>query len=233
MLLARQRETSSQLLVPENTGVAVYLKSAGLFEILKNEGIKVDDRQLYAGPNIQAALPLTRFRSTVDVENITNQAFDALTKMNLGVGNLYPLITETFAELAMNAVQHSDSSIGAFGIIQFYDEGANRRFVCAVAHGGIGIRRSLERNPQLSRRIFYDWDAIELATKERISGTGDPTRGIGLYGVADDMRRPSSQLIIHSGIGMLRITEQIESESKRVRVLFPGTLVFASIQFRS
>lgn len=233
LLLARQRGIPCQLLVPENTGVAVYLKSAGLFEVLKNEGIRVDDRQLFAGPNPQAVVPLTRFRSTAEVDNITNQALDALTETNLGAGNLYVLISVTFAELAMNAVQHSDSPIGALGIIQIYEEGANRRFVCAVADGGIGILRSLERNPKLKGRVFYDWDAIELATRERISGTGDPTRGIGLYGVADDMRKPSSQLIIHSGIGMLQITERIESVSKRVSVLFPGTLAFASIQFGS
>jgi hypothetical protein len=30
------------------------------------------------------------------------------------------VVAEVFAELAMNAVQHSRSEIGSFGLIQFY-----------------------------------------------------------------------------------------------------------------
>ena len=64
--------------------------------------------------------------------------------------------------------------------------------------------------------------------RERISSTGDATRGIGLYGVADDMRKTGRQLIIHSGLGMLETSEEVESESRRT-TLFPGTLVYVSI----
>jgi len=103
-----------------------------------------------------------------------------------------------------------------------------RRFLCAVADGGIGIRCSLERNPELRPRISYDWVAIELALRERISGKGEPTRGIGLYWVSEEMRRSGRQLIVHSGIGALTINEEVESEAKRT-TLFPGTLAFASI----
>ena len=62
----------------------------------------------------------------------------------------------------MNAVQHSESPIGALGLIQFYEFQQGRRFVCVVADGGIGIRRSLERNPELKNRVPYDWVAIEF-----------------------------------------------------------------------
>lgn len=92
----------------------------------------------------------------------------------------------------------------------------------------MGIRRSLEKNPDLRDRVHYDWDAIELAIRERISGTGDKTRGIGLYGVAEDMRGPRRQLIIHSGQGSLQISEEVESEARR-STLFPGTLAYASL----
>lgn len=98
----------------------------------------------------------------------------------------------------MNAVQHAESRIGAYGLVQFYESERGQRFVCAVANGGIGIRRSLEKNPDFRFRVPYDWVAVELAMGERVSGTGDSTRGIGLYGVAEDMRKSSGrQLIIH------------------------------------
>ncbi len=128
----------------------------------------------------------------------------------------------------MNAVQHAESSIGAYGLVQFYDSGDRRRFVCVVGDGGIGIRRSLEKNPEFRSRVPYDWVAVELAMMERVSGTGDRTRGSGLYGVAEDMRKAGRQLIIHSGIGALQIDEDLQSQARRTR-LFPGTLAYASI----
>ena len=89
--------------------------------------------------------------------------------------------------------------------------------------GGFGVK-----NPELRERVFYDWDAIELASRERVSGLPDKSRGIGLYGVSEDMRKAGRQLIIHSGIGELQISEELESKASRTR-LFPGTLAYASI----
>jgi hypothetical protein len=171
---------------------------------------------------------LTRFDNESQVEELTNQANETLQDSGLASANIYPLVSETFGELAMNAVQHSESPIGAYGFIQFYGYAKRRRFVCGVADGGIGIRRSLAKNPDLVDLVPYDWVAVERATRERVSGTGDTTRGIGLYGVAEDMRKGGRRLIIHSGIGKLQINERIESQASRTR-LFPGTLAYASV----
>jgi hypothetical protein len=209
-------------------GVCVYLKSLGLFRLLQASGISVDDRDIAGRSDPQLILPLTRFDTESEVEALTNKAYDSLSASGLGPANLRPLVSETFGELALNAVQHSESPIGAYGLIQFYEFSGGQRFVCCVADGGIGIRRSLERNPELRQRVPYDWAAVELATRERVSGTLDPMRGIGLYGVAEDMRKPGRNLIIHSGIGSLQISEQVESRAVRTR-LFPGTLAYASI----
>ena len=227
-LLAAARATSCRLLVPENMGVCVYLKSVGLFRALQQAGVEVDDRGIADRLDPQTILSLSGFRTEAEVEELANQTLDALTRASLGSANLYPLVSEVFAELALNAVQHSESEIGAFGFIQFYESEQGRRFICAVADGGIGIRRSLERNPDLHDRVPYDWVAIELALKERVSGTGLQTRGIGLYGVAEDMRKAGRQLIIHSGIGMLETSEEMESSARRT-TLFPGTAAYASI----
>jgi len=179
-----------------------------------------DDRQLI--------LPLARFTTEREVEQLANEAQEQLMARGFAASNLNSLVSETFAELALNAAQHSESAIGSLGFIQFYETDHGNRFVCCVADGGIGIRSSLERNPEIRQQIFYDWDAIEFAIKERVSGTGSPYRGIGLFGIAEDMRRAGRQLIIHSGIGMLMTTEEVERSSTRTG-LFPGTLAFASI----
>ncbi len=227
-LLCRYRGIECRLLVPENEGVCIYLKSLGLFETLQANGVEVDDRDIVKGLGAQIVVPLTRFDSESEAEDLANQANDTLNKLGIGAANLRPLVSETFAELAMNAVQHAESGIGAYGLVQFYGSGDRQRFVCAVADGGIGIRRSLEKNPEFSSRVPYDWVAIELAVRERVSGTGDSRRGIGLYGVAEDMRVGDRQLIIHSGIGSLQIDEDLQTQARRTR-LFPGTLAVASI----
>jgi hypothetical protein len=227
-LLAVARGSACRLLVPQNIGVCVYLKSVGLFHTLQQAGVDVDDRGIYAQPHPRLILPLTGFREETEVEELANQALEALTRAGLGPANLHPLVSEVFAELALNAAEHSKSEIGAFGFIQFYDFPEGGRFFCAVADGGIGIRRSLERNPELRDRVPYDWTAIELALRERVSGTGVTTRGIGLYGVAEDMRKAGRRLIIHSGIGMLETSEEMECATRRA-ALFPGTVAYASI----
>lgn len=99
--------------------------------------------------------------------------------------------------------------------------------MCGVADGGIGIRQSIERNAELEH-FGYDWSAIELATKELVSGTSSSTRGIGLFSVFEEMHRPGRELVIHSGNGLL-----VKSEDSQVRIvkanLFPGTLVYFSV----
>jgi anti-sigma regulatory factor (Ser/Thr protein kinase) len=232
LLLAKLRGRNCEVLVPTNMGVCVYLKSLGLFRILKENGIEVDDRGIRDSNDTKMVLPLTRFDSQSQAEALANRANDLLKQSGLGSANIYPVVSETFAELAVNAVEHAESPIGAYGLIQFYGLGTGRKFVCSVADGGIGIRQSLSRNPAHRDHIPYDWVAIELATRERISGTLHSTRGFGLYGIAEDMRKPGRRLTIHSGVGALQISYQISEsmklEARRTR-LFPGTLALASI----
>lgn len=226
LALASKRGSRCQLLVPSNMGVCLYLKSLGLFDILKGVGVEVDDRGIGAFNDQNTILPITRFETTADASNVTNTAFARLQSARIGAANLTSVVSELFSELALNAAQHSESQVGAFGCVHFIEKSS--RFTCTVADGGIGVKASLCRNEALRARVSYDWDALELAVRERVSGTGDPHRGIGLYGVSEDVRRPGRSLLLHSGLGSLEITEELESSAKRTR-LFPGTLAFLSI----
>lgn len=226
LALASKRGSRCRLLVPSNMGVCLYLKSLGLFDTLKDRGVDVDDRGVYTRDNPKNILPITHFETTADASDVTNRAFDRLQSANLGAVNLSRVVTELFSELALNAAQHSESEVGAFGCVQFSEK--HPRFTCTVADGGIGVRTHLCRNKALRSRVTYDWDALELAVRERVSGTSDPHRGIGLYGVSEDVRHPEHSLLLHSGHGSLEITEEVESHARRAR-LFPGTLAFLSI----
>ncbi len=228
LALASKRGSRGRLLIPNNTAVCLYLKSLGLFDTLKGFGVEVDDRGIGACDDQKTILPITRFERTADASDVTNRAFDRLQSAGVGAVNLTSVVTELFSELALNAVQHSESEVGAFGCVQFFEFKNGPRFTCTVADGGIGVLASLRRNEALRLRVSYDWDALELAVRERVSGTGDPHRGIGLYGVSEDLRSPNRSLLLHSGLGSLEITEELESAARRTR-LFPGTLAFLSI----
>lgn len=51
---------------------------------------------------------------------------------------------------------------------------------------------------------------------------------IGLYAISDDMRKPGHHLLIHSGIGLVSQSEELEADARRT-TLFPGTLAYATI----
>lgn len=227
-LLVAHRGQKCTVTVPEDIGVARYLKTIGLFDLLVEGGVHVDDRGVAPSQGDQIGVRLQRFSTEFDIERIANDATNDLSARDLGAANIRPVVIETFSELAMNAVQHSESPIGSFGMVQFYRQQDDNRFLCVVADGGIGIRKHLEKNPQLRQRVFYDWSAIELALGERVSGTGGATRGIGLHYISQEMGKPGRQLIIHSGQGIVTQREDLQRDAKR-GTLFPGTLAYAAI----
>jgi hypothetical protein len=228
LALARKREVPCRLLVPENFGVSVHLKSVGLFAALQRFGVEVDDRGVPDHPGGKIIMPIEHFDRAAGAHELTNRAFDTLRATDATAAGLSSVLSELFSELAINAVQHSESPIGAFACIQLMGFETGRRFSCVVADGGIGVRESLAKNPRLRDRFSYDWDALELAVRERVSGTGDPNRGIGLYGVSEDIRRPGRSFLLHSGRGSLEIGEKLESAARRT-TLFPGTLAHLAI----
>ncbi|MBI4298153.1 MAG: hypothetical protein HY666_00115 [Chloroflexi bacterium] len=227
-LLAKKRGAACRVLVPLNFGVCTYLKSVGLFEMLLESKVELDDRGISKLESRQVILPLTMFETETAAEELANRAMAYLKVSRVGAANIYPVVSETFGELAVNAVQHAESSIGAFGLIQFYAFKRREYFVCCVADGGIGVRRSLEKNPKLKGTFSYDWTALEMAVRERVSGTGEVNRGIGLFGVAEDMKKAGRILVIHSGLGALSVSDKADSKAKR-SALFPGTLAYVSI----
>ena len=167
-------------------------------------------------------------QNSVDVDTLANDTLLQLSNSGIGSPSVRPLVSDVFSEIAMNAVQHAESNIDAYGLIQYYESDRGNGFFCAVSDGGIGVRSSLERNPMLRRQVAYDWTALELASKERITGLPDQTRGLGLWWLSEEMHKPGGQLILHSGLGVLNIREGVAERAERTN-LFPGTLAFASV----
>lgn len=227
--LVRHSGSACELLVPENPGVASYLKAVGLFSTLAQTGVEIDERGIGVADESQIVLPLSIFTSAPEVENLVDETIECLHESGFSAG-FGSIASNTFGELGINAVQHAESPVDAYGMVQFYNNPQHgKQFSCVVADGGIGIRESLSKNPAIDPPS-YDWTAIERALDENVSGTGSPSRGMGLFGIADITRKfPNRGLIIHSGIGMLMLGADGPYPAQRTSVRFPGTLAAARI----
>lgn len=225
--LARRGGAACRVVLPADATAQARLGAIDLFETLEEEGVRVDGRvSVSNGDDAGTLLPLTRFRNREEGERLAIHAAEAVNAHDRIPANLLADAPETFGELVNNAAEHSDSPVGGFGLIQFRSVEGAYQLLCAVADGGIGIRESLSRNPDLPRTPA-DSDAILYAMRERVSGTGSPTRGIGLCWVIEGASRVS----IHSGFGAVvseggESPREIESAQS---VPFPGTLAQATI----
>lgn len=227
LLLAKRRGSECALVAPDDEGAVIELQKSGLLGVLLDGDVTVRVGKTGISVSPEAILPLSRFDST-SAENLTDQLHISLSTHRQGSANVFLDIVETFSELANNAAEHSESEIGALGFVQFLSKGKERRFLLAVADGGVGIRQTLERNPKHLENYGFEWAAIRKATGELVSGTLSRHRGIGLFSTFDESHRPGRELIIHSGRGIIDLTSN--SQARMVRAnLFPGTLVFVAM----
>ena len=227
LMLWKQRGWSCFPILPTAEDAAASLIDSGLVSFLQKEGIPVYGSNTDIIESADTVLPLTRFDNLREAAELVNRVEETLFRSGLGSANVHPMVCEQFSELVNNAAEHSESTIGAYGFVQFYSSGTSRRFMCGVADGGIGIQRSIERN-SLLQHSGYEWSAIELATKEMVSGTGCSNRGIGLFDVYNEMHVHGRELTIHSGKGILTVNQNSEIRVTRAN-LFPGTLVYFSV----
>ena len=226
-LLVAQLGIPCKLTVPSNAGVRSHLNRLGLFEILESDGVEVDNLGTPNPEQGHLILPLTRLRAVSQVESLGDEVIDSLSSSNLSSSNLYSDVNMAFAELGNNAVEHADSPIDAYGFVQYVASERQPRFVCIIADGGIGIRASLQKNPEHEKHALTDRDAIEYATQENISVHGD-TRGLGLAQIVEFVLPPNRELNITSGNGFLHVDGQRQTTS-RCSNLFPGTSAFVNI----
>lgn len=227
--LAQRNGNKVRVLTPAKREPLGYVTALRLSALLEDAGANVVAHQTTLTPGAGTLLPLTSFHTAVEAEKATTQVFTSLQTLREEMpGDLIPLMVVTFGKLAMNAVQHAESLVGAFGLVQMTDAGKGKALVCCVGDGGIGVRRALENNPASKDRTASDWGALEYATRQRVTGTSEEYRGIGLYSLTEDMHKPGRRLLIHSGRGVVRVNGQGEFAATKAK-LFPGTLAFVSI----
>ncbi len=230
LTLAGRRGATCELRLPDDARASDALASSGIGDILTAAGVNLED--CHSANMSSMLLPVCVMQSFSDVERIADHILDKLMAAGgSGLSSLYSTITETFVELANNGVEHSQSEIGTLGLVALHTGRKMGSFEIGIADGGVGISRTLRVASDLDKkRRQTDWSSIEYATGELVSGTGDPHRGIGLFGVAEDSRMPGAVLRLQSGRGGLHINQSSEIRATR-NSLFPGTLAYVSIRF--
>ena len=99
--------------------------------------------------------------------------------------------------------------------VRFMPHRRGNAFDVVVVDEGPGLRATLACNPGLEVPEA-DGEAILLATRELVFGTGDPTRGIGLWMTATEMRKPGRKMLIHSGSALLTMYGDAEPETREI-----------------
>ena len=148
------------------------------------------------------ALEPTTFRSMQEAQDLADWLEENLQHHGMGAANVRPELVEIFSELVNNAAEHGMTELGANVHVRHIPHRRGTAFDAVISDSGPGIRATLARNPKLPQ-LETDSDAIGLAVQELVSGTGVPTRGIGLWMTVTEMRKPGRKLFIHSGTGLL------------------------------
>ena len=168
-------------------------------------------------------LPITRFDSVDDVESLANVI--ELTKP-IGPANVWNEMSGIFYELALNGVQHSQSAAGCYVVLEYATVAPSTNvYAVGVADCGIGIPASLRQNPDFAH-IMDDAEAIAHATELNVTGTGEPTRGLGLDHVMQVVKNLRGNFVLISGTGCLNIVNGLTVNNENVSLTdrLPGTV---------
>ena len=161
------------------------------------------------------ALEPTTFRSMREAQELADALEENLQERRMGAASVRPELVELFSELVNNAAEHGMTEAGASAHVRYMPHRRGHAFDVVVADSGPGIRATLAGNPDLPQPET-DAAAIGLAVQELVSGSGVPTRGIGLWMTVTEMRKPGRKLWIQSGSGLLTMYGAAEPELREI-----------------
>jgi hypothetical protein len=188
---------------PGSRPVRDYLARMGVGHDLP-DGCVCDLGDVPAASHNDVMIPIKRLISRqdsdeldYDLETLYNAHFDG------ELSGMADAFTRTVSEMCDNATTHGRSKGGAaYVTAQRYRQ---RRCVLAVGDFGIGVPEHIR---QAFPDLVNDDDAIREATKEGVTATGNPHRGIGYQYVIDGLKEsnvPMGELRIWSGRGRFRV----------------------------
>ena len=218
---------SLALIPPQSREVLACWQASGVREALREscpwpetDGAPVISQSRPLKPLVKCA----RFRDESDVDRLSVEMEDNFITALPRYASLSGECCGMFAELTANAVYHADNG-GGFALAQYCEYAAGPAIELAVADAGIGIRKSLAKNPDFAG-IDSDGAAIRLAITEGVTSVGDKYRGLGLAYVADNVRRQRDRtLAIRSGKGIITLSGNGAIREETSQTAYPGTAI--------
>jgi hypothetical protein len=159
-------------------------------------------------------IPIRRLESVQDSDRLDEELGELYGAHFQGpLGGLADAFSKTVSEMSDNATTHGKSKVGtSYVAAQRYKKD---RCVLVIGDLGIGIPAQMrEKFPALED----DGDAIREATKEGITTTGNPHRGVGFQYVIDGLKNEfiaRGELRVWSGKGRFRVETRRGVQERR------------------
>lgn len=179
----------------------------------------VDDEQFDRHPPI-GFRPCQRFSDHDGSRRVAKEMTDALAESCETDDVARYSLRICLDELAENVIYHADTDSGGFMVAQ----GLKRvpEFEIGIADLGVGIRTSLQKNPQYVD-IQDDVTAISTALLPRVSSTPERNGGFGLAVSQLLLKANGGTLSVRSGHGSVQTGMAERQQYQELAV--PGTLV--------
>ena len=202
---------------PKNRLTNNYLHRMDFFSGLKS--LQQVDEPFTRRPAV-GFRPCQQFEGADDYWSITAELTKALVERCDVQSPADAAIRICLDELAENVIHHADSDAGGFAAAQGTPR--RRRFEVGIVDLGIGIRRSLAKNPEYAS-ITDDVEAIKTALQPFVTSTPARNLGTGLFITKLLLRQNGGDLLIRSGNGLVRGGTQEMAEHSDLEL--PGTVV--------
>lgn len=206
----------SVLILPSSPPVRNYLLRMDLVSLVAPGG----------PPEPIARNPAVGFRScrefitAEESQTVARELTDALSERCSTDAIARAAIRICLDELAENVIHHAASHLGCFAAAQGWTR--NQQFEIAIVDIGVGIWRSLTKNPRYAD-IADDVTAITTALQPRVTSTPERNAGIGLFITRLLLRDNGGLLLVRSGSG--EVYSGAEEGARETDISFPGTLV--------
>ena len=229
---SRQRDAQPLALIPPpSQGVRDCWQVSGLTDALREFCHWPETAGEQAVPENVPLKPIVkcaRFRDEADLDQLSVEMEDNFITALPRYASLSAECCGMIGELTANTVYHADNG-GGFALAQYCEYAAGPAIELAVADSGIGIRKSLAKNPDFAG-IAADGAAIRLAITEGITSIDDKYRGLGLAYVVDNVQRQRDRrLTIRSGNGIITLYGDGLIQEETTPLAYPGTAVSVTI----
>ena len=166
-------------------------------------------------------LPLQKFSSDVELNDIVNKAVDLCIQQLVFADGVPQAFEWVLNEIAGNVLVHSEAGYGWMQVVTYRE---NHRLAMIVCDSGIGIPRSMAAKYEFKNDVA----AIELAMRKGVTSKPQYGQGNGLAGALAIAQNSMGSFALTSSRGRVRVVEG-KVEAKPHFPPYSGTCV--DIQF--